>query len=80
MFLTWSGAEASSHTNLCLCVPFFNMNNKYMEIAYKQAQQAYKEDEVPVGCVIVKEDKIIAKAHNKKKRKIQQFFMQKSSV
>lgn len=22
MFLTWSGAEASSHTNLCLCVPF----------------------------------------------------------
>ncbi len=22
MFLTWSGAEASSHTSLCLCVPF----------------------------------------------------------
>jgi len=22
MLLTWSGAEASSHTNLCLCVPF----------------------------------------------------------
>lgn len=77
MLLTWSGAEASSHTNLCLCVPFLFgkryiitlMNNKYMELAYKQAQIAFEEDEVPVGCVIVKDNKVIAKAHNKKERK-----------
>ena len=37
--------------------------------AYKQAQKAFIEDEVPVGCVIVYEDKIIARAHNKKERK-----------
>ena len=37
--------------------------------AYKQAQIAFKEDEVPVGCVIVKDNKIIAKAHNKKQKK-----------
>ena len=37
--------------------------------AYLQALQAFKEDEVPVGCVIVKDNKIIAKAHNKKEKK-----------
>ena len=40
-----------------------------METAYKEAKKAFNEDEVPVGCVIVKEDKIIAKAHNKKEKK-----------
>ena len=40
------------------------MKEKYMELAIKQAEKAYKLGEVPVGCVIVKNDKIIAKAHN----------------
>ena len=40
-----------------------------MKEAYKQALLAYKEDEVPVGCVIVKDNKIIAKAHNKKQKR-----------
>lgn len=40
------------------------MNNKYMDEAIKEAIKAYKEDEVPVGAVIVKDNKIIAKAHN----------------
>jgi len=38
----------------------------FMEIAYKEAYKAMLEDEVPVGAVIVKNGKIIAKAHNKK--------------
>ena len=37
--------------------------------AYKEAKKAFAEDEVPVGCVIVKEDKIISRAHNKKEKK-----------
>ena len=41
---------------------------KYMKIALKEAQKAYLEDEVPVGCVIVKNGKIIAKGHNKKEK------------
>lgn len=41
---------------------------KYMKIALKEAQIAYLEDEVPVGCVIVKDDKIIARGHNKKEK------------
>lgn len=40
-----------------------------MELAYKQAQLAFIQDEVPIGCVIVKDDKVIAKAHNKKVKK-----------
>ena len=40
-----------------------------MKEAYKEARKAYKEDEVPVGCVIVKDDKIVARAHNRKEKK-----------
>lgn len=40
------------------------MNDKYMEIAINEAKKARKSGEVPVGAVIVKNDKVIAKAHN----------------
>ena len=40
-----------------------------MKAAYKEAQKAFNEDEVPIGCVIVKDGKIIARAHNKKEKK-----------
>ena len=40
-----------------------------MRAAYKEALKAFAEDEVPVGCVIVKDDKIIARAHNRKEQK-----------
>ena len=39
---------------------------KYMLEALKEAELARKEDEVPVGCVIVKNDIIIARAHNQR--------------
>lgn len=38
--------------------------DKYLKEALKEAQKAYEKLEVPVGAVIVKEDKIIARAHN----------------
>ena len=41
-----------------------NENEKYMKEALKEAQKAYKKLEIPVGAVIVKDGKIIAKAHN----------------
>ena len=44
------------------------MKNELMKEAYKQALLAYKQDEVPVGCVIVLNNEIIAKAHNKKEK------------
>lgn len=35
-----------------------------MEIALQEAQKSFKKGEVPVGAVLVKEGKVIAKAHN----------------
>ena len=37
---------------------------KYMEYALNEAKIADAGDEIPVGCVIVKDGKIIASAHN----------------
>ena len=38
----------------------------YMDIALEEANKAYLKGEVPVGAVIVKDNKVIAKAHNLK--------------
>ncbi|MDD4067228.1 MAG: tRNA adenosine(34) deaminase TadA [Clostridia bacterium] len=42
------------------------MKDSFMKEALKQAQKAYAIEEIPVGCVIVKDNKIIAKGYNKK--------------
>jgi tRNA(adenine34) deaminase len=39
-------------------------NEHFMREALKEAQKAFDADEVPVGAVIVCNDKIIARAHN----------------
>ena len=40
-----------------------------MEEALKEAKKAYEKDEVPVGAVIVKDGKIISRAHNLRESK-----------
>ena len=45
------------------------MEEKWMKEALKEAQKAYSKEEIPVGAVIVKDNKIIAKAHNLKELK-----------
>ena len=44
-------------------------NEKYMRLALIEAKKAFDKNEVPVGCVIVKDDKVIAKAHNLRQTK-----------
>ena len=68
---TRSGQECSSLNVLYLCAPFLvgdYMNNdiKYMKIALMEAQKAYDKGEIPIGAVIVKDNKVLAKAHNLK--------------
>lgn len=46
-----------------------NIHEKYMKEALKEAKKAYKKDEVPVGAIIVKDGKVIARAHNIKETK-----------
>ena len=40
------------------------MDEKYMRAAIREAKKAYDKEEVPIGAVIVKDGKIIARAHN----------------
>ena len=39
---------------------------KYMREAIRQAKKAYALDEVPIGCVIVQDGKIIARGYNRR--------------
>ncbi|MEE1312288.1 MAG: tRNA adenosine(34) deaminase TadA [Lachnospiraceae bacterium] len=43
-------------------------DEKYMKEAIKQAKKAYAIGDVPIGCVIVYEDKIIARGYNKRNK------------
>ena len=43
--------------------------NNYMDMALQQAKIALKHDEVPVGAIIVKDKKVIAKAYNRREKK-----------
>ena len=47
------------------------MKEEYMRAALREAEKAKKIDEVPIGCVIVKDDKIIARGHNLRETKQQ---------
>ena len=39
-------------------------HNKFMKLALKEAKKALLKNEVPIGAVIVKDNKVIARAHN----------------
>lgn len=39
---------------------------RFMKEAIKQAKKAWEKDEVPIGCIIVKNDQVIARAYNKR--------------
>ena len=45
---------------------FKNIHEKYMREALKQAKKAYALGEVPIGCVIVHEGKIIGRGYNRR--------------
>lgn len=41
-------------------------DEKYMREAVRQAKKAYALEEVPIGCVIVRDNKIIARGYNRR--------------
>ena len=43
----------------------YQNSSYYLSLALEEAKKAYEEDEVPVGAVIVKDNRIISLAHNK---------------
>ena len=46
-----------------------NKEELYMSKALEEAKKAYKKGEIPVGTIIVKDGKIISRAHNQKEEK-----------
>ncbi len=44
----------------------YTEDEKYMREALKQAKKAFLLGEVPIGCVIVRDDKIIARGYNRR--------------
>jgi tRNA(adenine34) deaminase len=44
------------------------MHDDYMRLALAEAQQAFDEDEVPIGAVIVHQERVIASAHNQREQ------------
>lgn len=40
------------------------MHETWMKHAFREAERAYEEGEVPIGCIITFQNTIIAKAHN----------------
>ncbi len=44
------------------------MEEKFLKEALKEARRAYEEGEVPVGCVLVREGKILSRARNRVER------------
>lgn len=44
------------------------MDDKFINYALKEAQKAYNKMDVPVGCVIVYNGKIIARGYNKREK------------
>lgn len=45
------------------------MNQEFFKIAFEEAKNAFDENEVPIGAVIVKDGIVLAKAHNQKEKK-----------
>lgn len=58
-----------SQKNLCLCIIALMENREkidqyYMSLALKEAQYAFEKDEVPVGAILLQDDRIVARGHN----------------
>lgn len=48
--------------------PSIRQHQKFMLQAFKLAEQAYDEDEIPVGAIVVKDNRVIGKGYNQTER------------
>ena len=54
-------------SHISLKINFVKMSaedEKYMQMAYREAESAFDEDEIPVGAVVVCNGMVIARSHN----------------
>ena len=41
-----------------------DIKNKWMDVAFREAEKAFESDEVPIGAIVVKNEKIIGRGYN----------------
>lgn len=46
----------------------YSIHHKMMELAIQEAKKAFQKQEVPIGCVITKKNKVLIKTHNTKEK------------
>ena len=59
------------HQALSVCTFFYGeymIDERIIKILFSEANKAFKKDEIPVGAVVVKDNRIISSAHNNKQR------------
>ena len=44
------------------------MHERFMQLALDEAEQALREDEVPIGAIVVHEGRVIGQAHNQREQ------------
>ncbi|MEG1499543.1 MAG: nucleoside deaminase [Clostridia bacterium] len=44
------------------------MEEEFMMVAFKEAEKAFKKGEIPIGACVVKDGKVLAKAHNNREK------------
>ena len=55
--------------NLTSLMNILKNNHEYfMKMALKEAESAYEEEEIPIGAVVVHNNKVISKGHNQSQR------------
>lgn len=64
-----SGADLEDNCTVKLTPEELAVHNKYMDKAIAQAKRAYANGDVPIGCVIVHDGRIIARGFNKRNLK-----------
>jgi tRNA(adenine34) deaminase len=57
----YPGAESGDSTDL-------TMHAHFMQVALEEAEQALAENEVPIGAVVVHDNRVIARAHNQREQ------------
>lgn len=57
-----------------------NFDIKYMEKALELAREAFEDNEVPVGAVIVRNDEIVATGRNRREKEKTHFFTLKQML
>ena len=59
------GSSPSGRTNILYSGKILmTEHERWMELAYREAERAFEKDEVPVGAVVVQDNQVIGKGHN----------------